>query len=129
MEIINWLRTSSGDCLLLRRTIDYKDSDTQSEGMSAVDFSIIDEDDWWKFCEDYGDWGTYTQHDGNSEEILKWTLHNPGQDERLALKSKIKTIFDNPSKYIKKEWTMSFWYQDDSDVDHEILYTIVNPNS
>jgi len=128
MEIINWLRTGSGDCLLLRRVIDYKDSDTQSEGMSAVDFSIIDGDDWWHLCEDYENWGTYTQHKGNSEGILNWSLHNPDQDKRWALKDKIKTIFDNPSEYIKKEWTMSFWYQDDTDIDYETLYTIVNPN-
>lgn len=116
---------------MIRRTIDFKDSDTQTEKMTSVDWELIAVDEWWDVCDDYANWGTYTQNHGVDDfqtGILKWSLSSPDLDERKDLLNKIKTICNEPSKYIRGNWTMSFWYQEDgNDVDYEILYTIINP--
>ena len=132
MEIINWLRQGSNECLMLRTTIDYKDSDAKTSNWTVVNAEQIFEIEWWDVYDDYENAGTYTQtHESGNDIMLKWavaTANDNLDDGRLdEIRDKIETICADPSVWVKQTWTVSFWLQDD-ETDVETVFTIINPN-
>ena len=132
MEIINWLRQGSNQCLMLRTTIDYKDSDAKTSNWTVVNPQAIFEIDWWVDYGNYENAGTYTQtHSGHPDIMLKWAVAtaNDNLDDGTLdeIREKIGAICADPSIWVKQTWTVSFWLQDD-DIDVETVFTILNPN-
>ena len=134
MEIINWLRegSGSGECLMLRTTIDYKDSDAKTNNWTVVNPRAIFEIDWWESYNQFENAGTYTQtHESGSDIMLKWAVAtaNDNLDDGTLdeIREKIETICADPSRWVKQTWTVSFWLQDDG-TDYETVFTILNPN-
>ena len=133
MEIINWLRQRSNkDCLMLRTTIDYKDSEAKTMNWTPVNAESIFEIDWWDIYDDFDNAGTYTQTHGGKDIMLKWAVAkaNDNLDDGTLdeIREKIGTICADPSRWVKQTWTVSFWTQDDGGSDKETIFTIINPN-
>jgi len=132
MEIINWLRQGSNGCLMLRTTVDYRDSDAKTYTWVSVNAEAIFAIPWWETYDDYENAGTFTQtHEGHPDIMLKWAVStaNDNLDDGTLdeIREKIETICADPSRWVKRTWTVSFWLQDDG-TDVETLFTIINPN-
>jgi len=121
MEIINWLRSSTAEYVMIQRTINFTESHTTLVGVTPVDAQIILNDEWWEYCSEHDDWGVYAPN----PIILQY--NNPRPSERDEIRSTIKRICADPSQYIENSWTISLWYRDNDEHDYQILYTIINP--